>query len=124
MLHRGLGGAMDEGPTRRSARASQLGSRRSRGGGGVILRTRRRAGQKLFGVQGTRRGGEMSEHPDDIAAEKQAKAEAAQYGDALVNERIPDLRRLITTYSDGDAQELLENIREWFWASALPDVVE
>lgn len=63
-------------------------------------------------------------HPEDIANEKQAKKEVTLYGHKVANERYEDLVRLMTIYADDDAKDLFEEMREWFWAIALPNTVE
>lgn len=66
---------------------------------------------------------ETYEHPEDRANRERSESEAATFGDHIANERIADLRRLLTLYSDADAESMLGNLREWFWAMALPDAV-
>lgn len=62
----------------------------------------------------------VKEHPDDKKGRIESERLAAKYGVQLTNERMSDLRKLLTTYSDADAENLLWNLREWFWGHALP----
>ncbi len=60
------------------------------------------------------------EHPDDYQERLHSELDAAQFGRTLVTTKTEELYSLLTTYSDGKAEEKLRILREWFWLS-LPD---
>lgn len=55
-------------------------------------------------------------HPEDIAAEADGRAYAEALGNEFFRMHQPQFAELVKTYGDGDAQKLLEALREKFWA--------
>lgn len=58
-------------------------------------------------------------HPDDVASEREAEADALACGDALLRPHVDEVLKLITTYGDHDAELALARMREWFWGYDL-----
>lgn len=56
------------------------------------------------------------EHPEDIAMEAEGKAYGAKYATEFCKAHRAELAQLISTYGDGDAEQLLTALREKFWA--------
>ena len=59
---------------------------------------------------------EQSMHPDDIALEKESVAYGKKYASEFCAEHATQMIALIRTYGDGDADKLLAELRERFWA--------
>jgi hypothetical protein len=55
-------------------------------------------------------------HPDDVAAEAEGRAYGEAHGDEFFRCRLAAFSALVSTYSDGEAEKLLETLREDFWA--------
>jgi len=55
-------------------------------------------------------------HPDDIAAEAESVRFAADVIDKWFAARLDKFKALVSTYPDGEAEELLVYLREDFWA--------
>lgn len=63
------------------------------------------------------------EHSEDKADRLRAIAQAKKFGPEIV-ENYKILSKLILTYSDGEAERLLNKLREQFWGIDLPNTVE
>jgi hypothetical protein len=63
------------------------------------------------------------EHPEDREYRERGEREAAEFGAAIVATYVNELPQLILTYADGDAHNLLDELRDRFWAGDLPDAV-
>lgn len=61
----------------------------------------------------------MREHPEDRRNRIEAEYKAITDGPAILLEKIDELMELILIYSDEEAKEELEKLREWFWAEEL-----
>ncbi len=55
-------------------------------------------------------------HPEDVAAEKEGIDYAQRRVDGFFYARQAQFINLVSTYSDGEAQKLLDQLREEFWA--------
>lgn len=56
------------------------------------------------------------EHPEDRASRIEGEQYATSHAAEFSAKRADRLLAMIATYGDGDAQTLLENLREEFWA--------
>lgn len=59
---------------------------------------------------------EPKEHPEDRVMREEGEAYAREHAQAFCDEHRAKLDKLISTYGDGDAETLLDELREKFWA--------
>lgn len=59
-----------------------------------------------------------SEHPEDRADRLDSEIHAEKLYEQFCMEYAEDIKSLIRSYSDNDAEELLEKLREDFWSGA------
>lgn len=62
-----------------------------------------------------------SQRPEDVEFEEKGREESRLPAvAALVAPHVEKLARLVTVYSDGDAHDALDRMREWLWGYPLP----
>lgn len=60
-------------------------------------------------------------HPDDVADQEKSIAWARVHGPVFVRAHAEALGRMVTTYGDKEAREMLELLREAFWSTPQED---
>ena len=61
----------------------------------------------------------MKEHPDDRKSRVESEMQVIKHGDAILSDKIDELKELMFIYSDEDAKNEFEDLRQWFWSVGL-----